>query len=246
MLHSQIIERFYQSSLKASLEVSDFLETDRVEADFEANFKGEGGDMAIGIDLKAEAIFFDHFLPFASIYSEERGREGFGDYCVILDPIDGSDNLVTNFPYYGASMALQYKDKTIAALVCNLATGAYYYREEGLKAVKGSIFNAFTKEASLNPYGKVGIFEKSALYPKIIDKLIKNKLKFRSPGAVALSLVYAFEARYMIFLGPRRIFDLEAGLFIIADLALYEDQKSIIVAPNVEMLEIIKRIVLGE
>lgn len=246
MPHSEIIARFYKESIAASKELMKLFKMPREEEDFEATFRGEGGDMALGIDLKAEAIFFKHYLDFTAVYSEERGHQGEGDYCVVLDPIDGSDNFVSHFPYYGSSMALQYKGQTIAAMVCNLATGSFYYRADNEQAQKGSLFEGQSEPVVINRHAKVGIFEKSALFPKIIDKLIKHKLKFRSPGAVALSLVYAFEARYMLFLGKRRVFDLEAGRFIIKDLAVYEDEHSIIVAADTTMLEKIKSIVLGE
>lgn len=239
----QVSEQFHQASLKACKEVYELLLLPLDEDDVKADCIGAGGDMSMNIDVKAEKIFFTHFECFACIDSEEYGLYGSNDYKVILDPIDGSDNFISNFPYYGASMALQYKNKTIAALVCNIANGDIFYKIGNEPARKSSLHHNKDEIIKVNKYSKVGIFEKSALFTKIIDKLIENKLKFRSPGAVALSLVYAFDAKYMIFLGSKRYFDLEAGLFITQDLYRYESDNVIIITQNEDTLAKLEAIV---
>ena len=246
MPYTQTAQHFLDASLQACREVYGLLHSQLAKEDYEGDHIGAGGDLSLGIDIKAEKLFFKHFEGFAAIDSEEFGLHGTGEYKVILDPIDGSDNFVSNFPYYGSSMALQYQDKTIAALVCNIANGDIFYRIEGHPAVQASFHHNQTKNLEKNLHTKVGIFEKSALFPKIIDKLIESKLKFRSPGAVALSLVYAFDARYMIFIGPKRRFDLEAGLFITRDLYQYESDNIIIIAYDETTFNSVKAIVLGE
>ena len=244
--HKETIDRFFQASVEACKEVYELLEQPLSDEDLKGETIGAGGDVSLLIDIKAEKIFFKYFAPFASIYSEEFGLFGEGDYKIILDPIDGSDNFVSNFPYYGASMALQYKDETIAALVCNLANGDIYYKLDKEPAHRTSLHHNEQVKLEINHHSKVGIFEKSALFTKIIDKLIENKLKFRSPGAVALSLVYAFDAKFMIFLGSKRSFDLEAGLFITNELYRYEAEEMIVISHKEATLAEIKSIILGE
>lgn len=244
--HTQTIDAFFNASKISCQEVYGLLESELSDDDLKGETIGAGGDVSLLIDIKAEKIFFEHFAPFASIYSEEFGLFGEGDYQVILDPIDGSDNFVSNFPYYGSSMALQYKNETIAALVCNLANGDLFYKLGSADAKKASLHHENSDKLEKNQHAKVGIFEKSALFTDIIDKLIENKLKFRSPGAVALSLVYAFETKYMIFLGSKRSFDLEAGLFITKDLHQFEADQVIIIAHDKAILAKVKSIVLGE
>ncbi|MDH5464689.1 MAG: hypothetical protein OEW60_03610 [Thiovulaceae bacterium] len=240
------IETFLDSSIKACQEVQDLLLSSRTSDDFDVKEIGEGGDQSLLIDIKAEKIFFDHFLPTFALYSEEYGAKGEGDFRIILDPIDGSDNLVSEFPYYGASMALQFQENTIAAVVCNLVNGALFFRKDGEQPLQMSLTNTRPFPLIKNIHAKVGIFEKSSLYTDIIDKLMINKLKFRSPGAVALSLVYAYSARYMIFIGNERIFDIEAGLFIVDELPMYRDGNVIIVTHDQILLQKLKAIVLGE
>lgn len=242
--HTETIDIFFSASKQACQKVHELLSAPLSDDDFDGETIGAGGDLSLHIDIKAEKIFFDYFAPFASIYSEEYGLFGEGDYKVVLDPIDGSDNFVSNFPYYGSSMALQYNDVTIAALVCNLANGDIFYRLNGRPAQKTSLYHTEYKKIENNRHTKVGIFEKAALFTQTIDKLIENKLKFRSPGAVALSLVYAFDAKYVIFLGSKRSFDLEAGLYITEDLCRYESDEVILIAQNEATLAEIKLIVL--
>lgn len=245
-MHQAISKLFLQQSKDACKDVYDLLTSPRQKEDFETLFVGEGGDDSIRIDVKAEAIFFEYFLPHFAVYSEESGKKGENDYIVILDPIDGSDNLVTHFPYYGASMALQYKGTTIAGVVVNFANADLFYRDYQSVLFKVSLHNNRVLKVHKNSHAKIGIFEKSAHYTKKVDSLIKNKLKFRSPGAVALSLVYAYDVRYVIFLGPKRPFDLEAGLFLVAGLEVYEDDETIIITHDTVMLEQIKQIILED
>ncbi len=246
MPHAPTVEIFFKASLDACRKVYELLESPLVDEDLKGTTIGEGGDISLVIDVKAEKIFFDYFGSFASVYSEEYGHFGEGDYKVILDPIDGSDNFASNFPYYGASMALEYQGKTVAGLVCNLSNGDIFYRLEKSSAKKASLHHDKVHDLVRNSHAKVGIFEKSALFPKIIGKLIQNKLKFRSPGAVALSLAYAFDAKYMIFLGSKRSFDVEAGLYITEELCRYETDKAILIAQDEDTLAEIKAIVLEE
>ena len=63
---------------------------------------------------------------------------------------------------------------------------------------------------------------------------------------MALSLAYAYDARYVVFLGCKRQFDLEAGLFLVSGLEVYEDETTIIIAHDKAMLETLKQIILED
>jgi len=214
--------------------------------DFIAVSIGYGGDMSIKIDKDIEDIYLEYFLPFACVYSEECGKVGDERYQIILDPLDGSDNLVSHFPYYGASIALSFDSKVIAAIVVNFVNNDFLYRQEGGTLQQGNLFSKEMTACVQNKQAKVGIFEKSALYVQIIEKLIKNKLKFRSPGAVALSIAYAYNVNYVIFIGQKRVFDVSAGLFLVEALPRYEDDGAIIIAQDIALLEKIKSVVIED
>jgi len=57
-------------------------------------------------------------------------------------------------------------------------------------------------------------------------------LKFRAPGAVALSLAYAHACMYVVFLGNMRPYDIEAGLYLCEDLHTYMGEDILIVSHN--------------
>ena len=61
--------------------------------------------------------------PDHGILGEEYGEENSGaKYCWIIDPIDGSSNALSLFPYYGTSVAKVNAQGILdAAMVCNLA-----------------------------------------------------------------------------------------------------------------------------
>lgn len=73
----------------------------------------------------------------------------------------------------------------------------------------------FARFAAPNaPAPKCGIFEKSYANPSIAAALSQNGVKFRSLGALALSLSLAHEVAFVLFRGKARIYDVKAADFI--------------------------------
>src|SRR2546428_4157258 len=122
-------------------------------------FKGDLGEVvgrgATGantqrIDLVAEQAAFAYLKDCGRPYtvvSEEAGRvEGEGDWTLVLDPVDGTQNAVRGSPAYGVSIAAvpraprgkaeRLRD-VMAGLVRDLVTGHTYFAEAG----KGAFLN---------------------------------------------------------------------------------------------------------
>ena len=203
--------------------------------------QGAGGDLSSKIDLFAEKIFIDRLSKYGRINSEESGIVGEGERTIILDPIDGSDNLLFSFPYYGASIALK-ESKTIFSCIVNFANADFFVKW-GSMYKKGSLLHDHLEDVVQNPFSKVGIFEKAYANPQIVQKLQESRLKFRSPGAVALSLAYARYVRYVLFVGRLRPYDIEAGLHQCEGLYLYQDDSTILVSKERQIFDMIKDIV---
>ena len=72
--------------------------------------------------------------------------------------------------------------------------------------------------------------------------LDREGLKFRAPGAVALSLAYARSARYFLFVGAFRVYDFAAGLALCRGMEMIVEEEYVIVARDRETLERIERI----
>jgi myo-inositol-1(or 4)-monophosphatase len=226
------MEKFIAACFEAALEVETLVRLTEHSLGCETRCEGAGGDVSINYDLLAEDIFVKHLSPFGQILSEESGYIGEGEDLIIIDPIDGSDNLKSKFPYYGASIGLKRGGSMIAAMVCNFANGDCFIRT-AKKHCRRSLFRADEyEEVSINRHSKVGLFEKAGLHPGAARSLMDTGLKFRAPGAVALSLSYAHSAMYVVFLGHMRPYDIEAGLYLCEDLHTYMNEDILIVSHN--------------
>lgn len=237
-----MIDSFLNETLSASLKIYNYIHSISDESAFLAQSEGAGGDISIGFDIEAEKIYIGYLQNFGEIYSEECGvfEEKNSDYRIVIDPIDGSDNIKSHFPYYGSSVALQYKGETIAGVVCNFATSECFVRSDK-EHYKCSLLQPHVKKSIIkNAHSSVGIFEKSLNNPKVVEKLKDLRLKFRTPGAVAISLAQAHYVNYVLFLGTIRFYDVEAGLYLCKDLNMYVDENTILVSKNENIFNKIK------
>ena len=204
---------------------------------------GFGGDKTLNIDLIAENLFIKYLQVFGNIYSEECGNLSTDKkFDIVIDPLDGSDNFSSNLPYYGTSVALVYKDETLAGFVCNLVTGVLTYKAFN-KNIKKEYFLENRDTLIVSKSKKIGIFERAYSYPSICTKLRHAKLKFRSPGAVALSLCDAKNYDFVLFAGKLREFDILASLYICNELFLYKTDNFVLIAENKEKFNQIKEII---
>jgi len=205
------------------------------------------GDNSLNIDLYAEKLFIKHLKPFGNIYSEECGFiDTYSDFDIIIDPIDGSDNFMSGLPYYGTSIALKYKDEIIAGFVYNLATDIMVYKAFNSEVISLKLLDFSSLDSDIKRVSKIGIFERAYAYPKICQKLYENKIKYRSPGAVALSLSNAKNYDFVLFCGDIREFDIAAALYISSDLFIYKTHKNLLISKNKLKFELIKEFIKEE
>ena len=202
---------------------------------------GAGGDLSSNLDLFAEEIFVKHLGSFGMIESEESGLIGEGEEQIIIDPIDGSSNALSQFPYYGTSVARINREGVLeSAVVCNLANRDIFIKEAGKEAVQGKLFSREFRTIGEMPGSEIGLFEKAYANGALVEKLHREKFKFRAPGAVALSLAYAHSVEFVLFVGPFRIYDFAAGLALCEGLEVVVDEDYVIVSKD---KNIVKRIV---
>jgi len=238
---------FVNAVILTLLEVRETLKCSHDTSLFDSFERGEGGDISSGFDLQAEAIFFKHLSPFGSLFSEESGwMTPKSIFNIILDPIDGSDNFASFFPYYGVSVAREYLGKTVEGVVCNLSNGDVFVRTQSdyyrTTLTTPNVF--YPISITQNP--KIGLFEKAHEHPRLGEKLMENHLKYRSPGAVALSLAYAPLVKYVLFLGTMRPFDIQAGLYLSQHLYGVSTEKYILLSSSLEVFDRIRIIVEKE
>ena len=204
---------------------------------------GAGGDMSIGMDLIAEEIFIKHLEKFGRIDSEECGLSGEGEYKIILDPLDGSDNFKSQFPYFGSSVALEKEGDVQVGIIANLANGTLF--------LKTKTSFQFTKLEAIkfcnilpNPYASIGTFERAYRSNKYVKKLKNSGYKYRAAGAVALSLAYTNQLQFFIYEGEMRSYDSVAGLFMCKELYQHKEKDLTLICSQLNHFENLKKILL--
>jgi len=222
---------FIKACIKANEEISSALKDGFDASWFEKTEVGAGGDVSSKLDLFAEAIFVKHLGAFGQIESEESGIIGEGEEKIIIDPIDGSSNALSLFPFYGTSVAKINADGILdAAVVCNLANGDIFFKTTASGMQQGKLFSSNFHTPHTAPNAEIGLFEKAYANPALVAALDKEKLKFRSPGAIALSLAYAHTVNYVLYMGEFRIYDFAAGLALCEGLEVIVEADYVIVS----------------
>jgi len=117
-------------------------------------------------------------------------------------------------------------------VVCNLANGdVFFLNQKGLlrqtKIGSDEIFDPY-----VSPEPDIAIFEKAYTNPQIIEALHKKGYKFRSPGAVALSLAYSRNAKFFLFVGQYRDYDFKAGLALCRDMNIIREDRFVVVSKD--------------
>jgi len=224
---------FIEACIKANEEIADAIKEGFNASWFEKTEVGAGGDVSSKLDLMAEAIFVKYLSPFGQIESEESGVIGEGESQIIIDPIDGSSNALSLFPFYGTSVAKVNAEGILdAAIVCNLANSDIFFTTTAHGVQQGKLFSSHFHTPHTAPHAEVGLFEKAYANPTLVALLDQEKLKFRAPGAIALSLAYARSVNYVLFMGAFRIYDFAAGLALCEGLEVIVEEDYVIVSKD--------------
>lgn len=237
-------DRFLRAALAANREIYALVQ-EPTQMLYMPLQRGAGGDVTHGIDQVAEDIFAAHLKPFGKILSEESGTIGEGEKTIYLDPLDGSDNFLSRFPFYGTSVALEGPEGIESALISNLATGLFWIKNR--KAfLTGNLQTETCRPVVGNPDPKIGIFERAYRSFTYAERLKKAKIKYRVPGAMALSLALAHDVDFILMEGELRDFDVKAGLFMCEDLYQHKHKDLTIICQHENSFMQLKKIVLED
>ncbi|MEA1880520.1 MAG: inositol monophosphatase family protein [Campylobacterota bacterium] len=238
---------FIKACIKANEEIAQSIQNGFDASWFEKTVVGAGGDVSSKLDLMAEAIFVKYLGCFGKIESEESGIIGEGEDRIIIDPIDGSSNALSLFPFYGTSVArVDAEGMLDAAIVCNLANADIFFTTNTNGVQQGKLFSPDFHDPHTSPCPEIGLFEKAYANPDLVALLDKKNLKFRAPGAIALSLAYARSVNYVLYVGTFRIYDFAAGLALCEGLEVIVEEEYVIVSKDKniarEIEDLIKKI----
>jgi myo-inositol-1(or 4)-monophosphatase len=235
---------FIVACIKANEEISQVLQKGFDAVWFEKTEVGAGGDVSSRLDLLAEEIFVKHLSSFGQIESEESGIIGEGRSKIIIDPIDGSSNALSLFPFYGTSVAKVNEDGILdTAMVCNLANGDIFMKAPHEDVKQGKLFSKIFHAPHTVPKAEIGLFEKAYAHPELVAALGEEKLKFRAPGAIAVSLAYARTVQFVLFMGKFRIYDFAAGLALCEGLEVIVEADYVIVSKDRTIAEKIENLI---
>lgn len=233
-----MLEKIFKSAKLANEEIALVL-SGLNNLHYKYHQKGFGGDLSSEADIVCEKIFCKHLLCFADVFSEESGliesrhNTKVKNGRFILDPLDGSDNFLSNLLYYGSSLSFEIDGITKFSIIYNYVEKSFVAKIEDKLIMSRSFSNR-----------KIAIFERAYAYPRICQKLFENNIKFRSPGAVALSLANARFFQFVLFFGHMREFDVRAGLHINSDLNIFHNGSFLLVSEDVLIFEQIKNLLL--
>lgn len=237
------MQDFFDATIKANQEIYKLLQNGLRDELFQPCSKGAGGDVSIKMDLIAEEIFIKYLQSFGQILSEEAGLlKSNSPYQIIIDPIDGSDNFLSQLPYFGTSVAIKKDDKTLGAIIVNLSNGDIFLKENR-NFTRAKLDNLVFEKVINNPHAKLGIFERSYHSNSLVHKLRENKVKYRSLGAFALSLAYAHDVKFVLYEGKMRIYDIAAGLYMCDDLYKIEREDFLLVSKDKEIFDKISKFI---
>ncbi|QKG83692.1 inositol monophosphatase [Kroppenstedtia pulmonis] len=103
--------------------------------------KGNQGDLVTEVDEAADRLIVEQIrssFPDHRIISEEQGTTGnIGDWCWLVDPLDGTHNYTLGFPVYGVSIALLHIDRPVLGVICDSHMEQVYMAQAGMGAVCG-------------------------------------------------------------------------------------------------------------
>jgi len=235
---------FIQACIKANEEIALAIQDGFEASWFEKTEIGAGGDVSSKLDLMAEAIFVKHLSSFGQIESEESGIIGEGETKIIIDPIDGSANALSLFPFYGSSVAKVNAEGILdEAIVCNLGNSDIFFTTVTDGIQQGKLFSSTFHDPHSAPHAEVGLFEKAYANPQLVARLDEEKLKFRAPGAIALSLAYARSVNYVLYVGEFRIYDFAAGLALCKGLEVIVEEDYVIVSKEKAIAKKIEQLI---
>jgi len=192
----------------------------------QVDYKGRA-DMVTDVDRRAEEIILDGLrraYPDHAVLAEESGEnEAQSDYRWVIDPIDGTTNFVHGYPFYCVSIAVQYRQETVAAVVLNPVLGELFSALKGGGAhLNGNpITVSSTSELSKTllatgfPYQLGERWQHSMT---LFEAFYRNSHGVRRDGSAALDLCYVaagrFDGYWEYELNP---WDVAAGLLIVQE-----------------------------
>ena len=162
------------------------------------NYKGRI-DPVTQWDVKAEQFITSRIrraFPEHSILAEEGSdRDRASDYRWVIDPLDGTVNFAHRFPVYCVSVALQYREESVAGAVYDPERDELFAAARGLGARLNGRRISVSGERQLNRALLATGFSYSVTTDRknnlgLFARMVKTAQAVRRPGSAAIDLCW--------------------------------------------------------
>ena len=185
-------------------------------------------DFVTAVDLASQSYVkgeLEKYFPDAALLSEEGDNSGFEpkEYTFVLDPVDGTTNLIHRYRQSAVSLGLLHNSKPVAGVVYNPFSNELFWAVEG----KGAYFNGKRMAVSTaSDISKCVItIGTMPYYKQYADKnfetfkrIYLDAVDIRRTGSSALDLCYTADGRTDAFFERGlKAWDFAAGAVILTE-----------------------------
>jgi myo-inositol-1(or 4)-monophosphatase len=177
---------------------------DYASRDFGVKHKGRI-DLVTEVDLESERHIrnlITEYYPGHQILAEEGGASGGeGDYCWIIDPLDGTTNYAHRYPMYCVSIGVEHRGENVLGVVYDPNRDELFAAERGSGAtLNGKTIGVSTVsglEKSLVVSGfPYDVRERMSDYLPVWERFLSKAQAVRRDGAAALDMCYVAAGRF--------------------------------------------------
>lgn len=203
-------------------------------------FKKQGNECYTNIDKQVDIHIIDAIqktFPSHSILSEESGFIDGDEYTWIVDPIDGTNNFIRNFPHFSINIYIEKNNMPFACTTFDVI------RDELFSAKYGEGAQLNNKKLRVSSHQANTIISTNYDLDAIIyNKYKNNKYTFRKTGSSSLDLAYIASGRMDGCIKTNlKSWDFKAGFLLIKEAGgLCVEKDGNIIAGNPATFEVLK------
>lgn len=109
-------------------------------------------DVVTSADLAAEKLIIDGLkreFPDHGFFSEEAGGVAEGDYCWVIDPLDGTKEYVRGLPGVAVALALEHQGELVLGVVNAIVENQLFSAAKGLGVTLNGLAISLSKKSNL-------------------------------------------------------------------------------------------------
>ena len=175
------------------------------------------------VDLESEKLIISLIrkkFPQHNIISEEHGNLGKkSDFTWYIDPVDGTHNYISNFPLFGVSIGLAYKNEVIMGVINLPYFNEIYFAEKNKGAfLNGKRIKVSDKKELKRAFVLADLAIRYGGSEKIIGKLKNKVYDIRMLGCAVYGYTMVAKGNADAYISPyTNSWDMAAGALIVEE-----------------------------